>query len=265
MRHGLALVFPLFLVVFAALYYFYHGAAGAPPQQLGANAGEGGPPGPRPILLQLKRGENYTLELKLVAGDRPTLSVDSTGVVDVYVFESREWEKFVGGSRARAAYEYPNTTRLVTALPVQYDVVYVVYIKAVEDAEVAVELKSGKIDEATRIMRLGGEVLRAFHEVEVKGRHVAKIALFSPGTRLELKYDGEGTVAVLWFSDYRKYIEGTPLDRLCSADNCLRGSGELKIVSDSFDDAYIVVEGAGRLAYALVATPELLLKVGTCG
>jgi len=25
------------------------------------------------------------------------------------------------------------------------------------------------------------------------------------------------------------------------------------------------VEGAGKLAYTLVATPELLLKVGTCG
>ncbi|MFN3804660.1 MAG: hypothetical protein ACK4SY_06365 [Pyrobaculum sp.] len=247
MRQYTALIFPLFLIAFALIYL----SGKAQPQALEQHTA--------PAVSQVITPDSPT-KLTLKAGDRPLLSLTSNAPASVYVVEERDYLRGV----FRPVYEFKNVTYVETALPALYDVSYVV----IANIPVAYSIAMGKVDDAAAVLRKGGEVLRAKIKAVVNSTaerpYVVKIPLFSPGTRLELNATPGLKVAVLWSSDYRKLTRGTPLEELCKPESCIDG-GSLVKTSEEFDDAYIVAVGQGVLEYRLVATPELLLKVGTCG
>lgn len=252
MRQYSALIFPLLLIVFALAYLL--GVEARPPATTSPQHTE------QPTSVSQLVTPDSPAKLTLKAGDRPLLFLTSDAPASVYVVEERDFLRGV----FRPIYEFKNVTYIETALPALYDVKYVV----ITNTPMAYSIVEGKVDDATAVLRKGGEVLRARVRAVVNSTaerpYVVKIPLFSPGTRLELNATPGLKVAILWSQEYRRLSRGTPLGELCGPDSCIEG-GSLVKTSEDFDDAYIVAVGQGVLEYKLIATPELLLKVGTCG
>lgn len=255
MRGLIALAFPLLLVALALLYYVDR--AGPLPLQ-GSSAEWGGL-----IDRFVEGGAVEVAKLELKAGDRYLLSVEADGLVDIYVLDRRDYERMLGGFRV---WGFANVSRAVVAVPSLMGGTYYVVVRGVEPGHVRVAVKKGNVDDATRALRSGGEVLRSNITAKFGGIYVSKVALFSPGTRLEAS--ASGRIAVLWSDEYRR-AESLGVERVvkevCASQPARCGEGRLIYLNeDFFDDAYIVVVGRGEVTYATVATPLLLVKVGAC-
>ncbi|AFA39766.1 hypothetical protein Pogu_1739 [Pyrobaculum oguniense TE7] len=260
MRYLSALVFPVFLLVMAATFFLFSGSG---PNVVSPVQPEAS--GPQPPLFEGALQGQRVIELPLKAGQRLVIRVLSDRPISVYIYSSLEYEKMLKGSRATADQEYGNVYEVEAAVPALLDETFYMVIKSDESAAVSVTATMGTVDQATNVLRSGGNITRAKAMAQVDGPYVVRIPLFSPGTALRIRAEGEGIVAVLWSKEYRSFREGGSLEKFCRPDNCIRGGGSIELMSDSSDPAYIVASGKMKLTYELVATPELLIKVGTCG
>ncbi|MEM2095720.1 MAG: hypothetical protein QXR20_03775 [Candidatus Caldarchaeum sp.] len=219
----------------------------------------------------LEAGEERVVELVLKPGDRYVVWLETSGLSDLYVMAGREAETYkASGLTPQSATAFNSLKKLTYAIPSQTGGLYLVLVKQLEAGDVKLGVEAGTVDDTTKALRSGREVLRNSFEAVVSPQSgfALPVYQFIPGTRLHLTAEGDGAVAVVESSDFLAYSRGRKqLSDLCKASNCIRGGGSLTMESEDFVDVYLVVEGgqsAGRLVVQVVATEKMLFYVGTC-
>ncbi|MEM1943163.1 MAG: hypothetical protein QXO30_04530 [Candidatus Caldarchaeum sp.] len=233
--------------------------------------GPGSEAGLEGFAAWMEAGEERVVELVLKPGDRYVVGLETSGLSDLYIMAGREAEAYkASGSTPKSATAFNSLKKLTYAIPSQTGGLYLVLVKQREAGEVKLRVEAGTVDDATKALRSGREVVRNSFEAVVSPHSgfAMPVYQFIPGTKLHLTAEGDGAVAVVESSDFLAYSRARKqLSDLCKASNCIRGSGSLTIESDNFDDVYLVVEGgqsAGRLSMQVVATEKMLFYVGTC-
>lgn len=219
----------------------------------------------------LAQDEMKIVELSLKPGDRYIIGLETTGLSDLYVLGGRDAETFKkDGSIPSTATGFHFLKTLTYALPSQTGGTYLILVKQREAGEVTLRIEPGLIDDATRKLRSGKEVLRnSFESVLPKdARLTLPVYQFIPGTKLHLNVEGDAMVALLDMDGFYAYSKGRKqLSDLCKTSNCLKGSGSLSLDSEDFVDLYLVAEDSRsptKLSMQVIATEKMLFYVGTC-
>jgi len=187
------------------------------------------------------------LDLSLSPGDRPILVFRSEEPVDVAVFRQRDFE------RGRPpAISLPRVLEARLAMPSDVYETYVI----VASRSVNVEIHPGKIEETTRMIRQGKDVERAYVKFVGERGVYQPIPRVAPG--VVVKGYAEGGVCIMSEAEFRRWRSSGDV-----AGECFTGGFNKKF--EEFADVYLVVVEPGVVEYAVYATLEMLLAVGTCG
>ncbi|MCS7129135.1 MAG: hypothetical protein RMH74_04675 [Candidatus Caldarchaeum sp.] len=220
----------------------------------------------------LKQGDLYVVDLTFKPGDRYVVEFKTTGLSSLYVIEAKHYQLFLErGEPPSSAISFNMVAELNLALPSNAGGEYKLVVRQLRDGDVKLHVKPGTVDEAVGRLRRGEDVLRNSLEAEFPagGVHVIPIYQFVMGTYVEINVLGAEKTLVATLAEYLAYQRGSKnLEALCVGSRCIQGSGTLKLVSEDYGDVYLLVQTSGSPANVkmkVVATPEMLLYVGTCG
>jgi len=187
------------------------------------------------------------LTLSLEPGDRPVLVFKSGEPVNISIFRQRDFE------RGRPpVVMLPRVLEARLAMPSDVKEAYVV----LASRPVSMEVESGKITDATQKIRLGEDVERAYVKFAGDVGTYQQIPRVAPG--VVVKGRAEGRVCIMSEAEFRRWRGSGAV-----AGECF--SGEFYKKFDDFADVYLVVVEPGVVEYAVYATLEMLLALGTCG
>ncbi|MFZ8808588.1 MAG: hypothetical protein ACO2PN_10865 [Pyrobaculum sp.] len=187
------------------------------------------------------------LNLSLAPGDRHVLVFKSEVPVDVAVFRQRDFER--GRPPVIAL---PRVLDAWLAMPTDVQVSYVV----VASRPVSVEVRPGRVEETTQKIRRGEDVERAYVKFVGDRGTYQLIPRVAPG--VVLKGRAEGRICLMTEAEFKRWRESGAVVGECFA-------GEFQKKFEDFADVYLVAVEPGVVEYAVYATLEMLLALGTCG
>ncbi len=187
------------------------------------------------------------LNLSLSPGDRPVLVFSSGEPVDVLVFRQRDFE------RGRPpVISLPRVLEARLAMPSDVYETYVV----VASKPVKVETRPGTVADTTQLIRQGKEVERVYVKFVGERGVYQPIPRVAPG--VVVRGFAEGKVCIMSEGEFKRWRESGAV-----AGECFTGEFSRKF--EDFADVYLVVVEPGVVEYAVYATLEMLLALGTCG
>ena len=223
---------------------------------------------------ELRLTSDAVLTRRVAAGGRVVLEVQTTGLVDVVIYEptgdTQELQLFREGGVPRTAKEFSSVLRVQYPLASLSGTDFLVRVRHRQPGVTTVRFHPGTQDEAMGRLRRGENLVRNGGTVDVReGLYSMPIYQLVPGTLVRVEVEqGTGSVALLKFRDYREVREGrVSLGSLCSPARCVgAGSGrnQLKFYVSDYDDLYVVATGPVRFRYEVVATPEVLNYISSC-
>ncbi len=187
------------------------------------------------------------LNLSLAPGDRPVLVFKSEVPVDIAVFRQRDFER--GRPPVIAL---PQVLEARLAMPTDVQESYVV----VASRTVLVEVRPGRVEETEQKMRRGEDVERAYVKFVGDRGTYQLIPRVAPG--VVVKGRAEGRVCLMTEAEFKRWRESGAV-----AGECFTGEFQKKF--EDFADVYLVVVEPGVVEYAVYATLETMLALGTCG
>jgi len=187
------------------------------------------------------------LNLSLAPGDRPVLVFKSDAPVDIAVFRQRDFER--GRPPVIAL---PRVLEARLAMPTDVQESYVV----VASQPVSVEVRPGRVEDATQKIRRGEDVERAYVKFAGDRGTYQLIPRVVPG--VVVKGRAEGRICLMTEAEFKRWRESGAV-----AGECF--TGEFRKKFEEFADVYLVVVEPGVVEYAVYATLEMLLALGTCG
>lgn len=209
-------------------------------------------------------------------GGRTVMSVATTGLVEVVIFEEgddgAQMEAFKAGQTPRTAKVFSNVKALSYPLSSATGANFHVRIHHQAPGETTVKYTPGTSEEAMGQLRKGQNLVRNQGTIRSDSLYFTPVYQLVPGTivKLELK-EGMGRVALLKTLDYLAAKKGeVKLTDLCAANPCAtaRGKATVEMKLDDFDDRYIVAQSEGgpiEFSYMVLATSEVLNYIATCG
>jgi hypothetical protein len=204
------------------------------------------------LVVSSKPGavETFTvdrLNLSLVPGDRPVLVFKSEVPVDIAVFRQRDFK------RGRPpVIVLPRVLEARLAMPTHVQRSYVV----VASRPVSVEVRPGRVEETTQKIRRGADVERAYVKFVGDRGTYQMIPRVAPGG--VLKGRAEGRICLMTEAEFKRWRESSAVASECFTD-------EFQKKFEDFADVYLVAVEPGVVEYAVYATLEMLLALGTCG
>jgi hypothetical protein len=187
------------------------------------------------------------LNLSLAPGDRPVLVFKSEVPVNVAVFRQRDFER--GRPPVIAL---PRVLEARLAMPTDVQESYVV----VASRAVSVEVRPGRVEETAQKIRRGEDVERAYVKFVGDRGTYQLIPRVAPG--VVLKGRAEGRICLMTEAEFKRWRESGAV-----AGECFTGEFQKKF--EDFADVYLVAVEPGVVEYAVYATLEMLLALGTCG
>jgi hypothetical protein len=187
------------------------------------------------------------LNLSLAPGDRPVLVFKSDVPVDVAVFRQRDFER--GRPPVIAL---PRVLEARLAMPTDVQESYVV----IASQPVSVEVRPGRVEETAQKIRRGEDVERAYVKFAGDRGTYQLIPRVAPG--VVLKGRAEGRICLMTEAEFKRWRESGAV-----AGECFTGEFQKKF--EDFADMYLVVVEPGVVEYAVYATLEMILALGTCG
>ena len=213
----------------------------------------------------------------IAPGERTILTVRTSGVVEVVIFEHTGepdlLQTFRSGQVPRTAKVFTNIKKLAYPLASEAGADFYVRVRPLTVGETTVYYESGTIAQAMARLRSGNDLVRNRGTVWVRdGLHQMPVYQLVPGTMIRVEIlAGRGTVALLKTQDYLAVRDGrTTLVSRCVAGSCVRsetGGTALALPLDDYDDRYLmaVPEGASlEFSYQVIATPKVLNYITTC-
>jgi hypothetical protein len=167
--------------------------------------------------------------------------------VDVAVFRQRDFER--GRPPVIAL---PRVLEARLAMPTDVQESYVV----VASRPVSVEVRPGRVEETTQKIRRGEDVERAYVKFVGDRGTYQLIPRVAPG--VVLKGRAEGRICLMTEAEFKRWRESGAV-----AGECFTGEFQKKF--EDFADVYLVAVEPGVVEYAVYATLEMLLALGTCG
>ncbi len=234
----------------------------------------------RSATAGVAQSETHTLKVdslltrRVTAGERVLLTVDTTGLVDVTLYESTgdlaEAELFRRGGTPRAAKLFNSVVQVRYPLASLSGSEFWIRIRHRELGTTTVSYWPGTQDEAMGRLRRGENLERNSGVVDVReGLYTMPLYQLVPGTVVELEVEaGTGQVALLKVRDYLDVKAGhASLGSRCSPARCVDpgvGRIRLELKVPDYDDLYVVAAGPVRFRYRVVATPEVLNYISSC-
>ena len=217
-----------------------------------------------------------TQKRSIPAGGRTPITIKTSGIVEVVIFEDTGdrtlLDEFRGGATPRTARVFQNIRELVFPLASDAGADFYVRVRQVVAGTTTITYTTGTIAQAMSRLHQGMNLVRNRGVVRVHGGlHQMPVYQLVPETVIRLEIlDGDGTVALLKTRDYLAVRGGTALSRRCQIGSCLRSRRDGKVLAlriQDYDDRYLVASSDGTpltFSYRVVATPESVHYITTC-
>jgi len=215
----------------------------------------------------------------IAPGERTVLTVNTSGVVEVVIFEHSRTDEpdllrtFHAGQVPRTAKVFTNIRDLAYPLASDVGADFYIRVRPLLAGETTLHYEPGTIAQAMTRLRGGNSLVRNRGTVLVRGGlHQMPVYQLVPGTVIRVEIlTGRGTVALLKTRDYLAISKGqTTLVSRCAVGSCVRSeSGRLvlNLAIDDYDDRYLMAipEGAPlTFSYQVIATPEVVNYITSC-
>jgi hypothetical protein len=212
----------------------------------------------------------------IAPGERTVLMLQTTGVVDVVIFEeteAAEFEAFQAGQVPRTAKVFTGVKALAYPLASQTGATFHVRVHHSVPGATTLHYEVGTSEEAMNQLRKGENLLRNRGTIVAEGLYLMPLYQLVPGTIVKVEPKaGQGTIALLKTRDYLTVKRGEKmLADLCADNPCVSAGGEqnnLEFYLDDYDDRYLAVQTETEsleFSYTVLATPEVLNYIVSCG
>lgn len=218
--------------------------------------------------------QDAVLSRKVGAGERVVLTVSTTSLADISIYEitgeREEEELFRAGGTPRTAKVFTSVVQVSYPLASLSGTEFLVRIQHRKPGIATVSYQPGTQDEAMSRLRRGQNLERNRGTAHVQqGFYSMPLYQLVPGTVVELEVEeGHGPVALFKVKDYLEVREErASLASRCRPDRCVdvaSGRRRLELFVQDYDDLYLVATGPVRFRYRVVATPEVLNYISSC-
>lgn len=215
------------------------------------------------------------VESRTVApGERTVLVVTTTGAVDVVIWEETEpveFAAFQAGETPRTAKVFTGVKELAYPLASQTGATFHMRVHHRVPGATALRYEVGTSEEAMNQLRKGENLIRNRGTIVAEGLYMMPLYQLVPGTIVKVEPKaGQGTIALLKTMDYLAVKRGEKiLVDLCADNPCVNGAqNNLEFYLEDYDDRYLAVQtenGSLEFAYTVLATPEVLNYIVSCG
>lgn len=209
----------------------------------------------------------------IAPGERTVLTVRTTGVVDVVIWEETElaeYTAFQAGEVPRTARMFTGVKELAYPLASQTGATFHVRIHHQVPGVTTLHYEVGTSEEAMNQLRKGENLIRNHGTLVAEGLYLMPIYQLVPGTIVKVEPKaGQGTIALLKTLDYLAVKRGEKvLEDVCADNPCVSANNKLEFYLDDYDDRYLVVKSETEsleFSYTVLATPEVLNYIVSCG
>lgn len=223
-------------------------------------------------------GSGEIVQKRTIApGERTVLTVKTSGVVEVVIFEHTGEPELLGTFQAgrvpRTAKVFTNIKELAYPLASDVGADFYVRVRPLAAGRTTLHYEPGTISRAMAQLRGGSNLTRNRGTAWVRsGLHQMPVYQLVPGTVIRVEIlTGQGTVALLKTRDYLAVRDGkVAVVSRCAAASCVRsatGGKVLELSLHDYDDRYLVAVAEGApltFSYQVIATPEVVDYITSC-